>query len=64
MKARMELLSKAEAVLMEDVAIIPLFYDEVFYLQQNTVRNVPANPIKSYDFTLTYLVPEEKLSKK
>jgi peptide/nickel transport system substrate-binding protein len=64
MKARMELLSKAEAILMEDVAIIPLFYDEVFYLQQNTVRNVPANPIKSYDFTLTYLVPEEKLSKK
>jgi peptide/nickel transport system substrate-binding protein len=63
-KSRMELLSKAEALLMEDVPIIPLFYDEVFYLQQNNVRGVPANPMKFIDFTSSYLVPEEKLSKK
>ncbi|MCX8079724.1 MAG: peptide ABC transporter substrate-binding protein [Bacteroidia bacterium] len=63
-KLRMEMLSKAEALLMEDVPVIPLFYDEVFYLEQNNVRGVPANPMKYHDFSFAYLIPEEKLSKK
>ncbi|GIV26254.1 MAG: peptide ABC transporter substrate-binding protein [Bacteroidia bacterium] len=63
-KERMKMLSLAEKEVMLDPPFIPIFYDENFLLEQNNVRNVPANAINYWDFSTAYLVPQEVLAKK
>lgn len=64
MKERMKTLSLAEREVMLDPPFIPIFYDENFLLEQNNVRNIPANAINYWDFSKAYLIPQEVLAKK
>jgi peptide/nickel transport system substrate-binding protein len=61
---RFKMLSQAEAVMVEDAPIMPIFYDENFRLEQLNVRNLPENPMNFFDLTTTYLIPLDKMKKK
>lgn len=62
-KERMKTLSLAEREVMLDPPFIPIFYDDNFLLEQNNVRNIPANAINYWDFSRAYLIPLEVASK-
>ena len=62
-KERLKTLALAERELMQDPPFIPVFYDDNFLLEQNNLRNVPANPINYWEFSKAYFIPAE-LSKK
>jgi oligopeptide transport system substrate-binding protein len=57
---RYQLFSKAEQVILDEAAFIPLFYDENFRLEQKNVRNLPENLLNYMDMSSTYLVPKKK----
>lgn len=59
LKKRFGLLSRADAILLEEAAYIPLFYDENIRLEQKNVKNLPANPMDYLDLTYTYLAPKK-----
>jgi peptide/nickel transport system substrate-binding protein len=61
---RFEMLSRAEAVMMEDAPLMPIFYDENFRLEQLNVRNLPENSMNFFDLTTTYIIPMDKMKKK
>ncbi len=61
---RMKMFSEAEAIVLQDAAWIPIFYDENFRLEQRNVRNLPENPLLFMDMTTTYLIPPDKMPKK
>ncbi len=63
-KERMKTLALAEREVILDPPFIPIFYDDNFILEQNNVRNAPANAINFWDFSTTYLVPAEVTAKK
>lgn len=63
-KERMKVLSMAEKEVMSNPPFIPIFYDENFLLEQNNLRNAPSNPMNYWDFSKTYFVPLDKLTKK
>ncbi len=58
---RMELLSRAEAIVVDDAPFMPIFYDENFMLVQKGVRNLPANAINYILLTKAYIIPKDKL---
>ncbi len=58
---RMELFMRADQVLVEDAATLPLFYDENDRLVQRNVRNFPANAMEYRDLTKVYVIPKEKM---
>ncbi len=60
---RFELMSMAEGVATDDAALMPIFYDENFRLEQKGVRNLPENAINHIDLTKTYVIPADKLKK-
>jgi peptide/nickel transport system substrate-binding protein len=60
---RFDLLSRAEAIVIEDAPFMPIFYDENFYLEQKGVKNLPANAINYIELSRTYVVPADKLKK-
>lgn len=57
---RYKLFSKAEQIVIDEAACMPLFYDENFRLEQKNVRNLPENPMNYMDMSSTYLVPKKK----
>jgi oligopeptide transport system substrate-binding protein len=61
---RYALLTKAEAIVLEDAPFMPIFYDENFRLEQKNVRNLPENAMNLMDMTTTYLIPPDKMAKK
>lgn len=61
---RFAMLTKAEAIVLEDAPFMPIFYDENFRLLQKNVRNLPENPLNLMDMTTTYLIPADKMAKK
>lgn len=63
-KERMKTLALAEREVILDPPFIPIFYDDNFLLEQNNVRNAPANAINFWDFSTTYLIPAEVTAKK
>lgn len=63
-KERMKTLALAEKEVISDPPFIPIFYDDNFILEQNNVRNAPANAINFWDFSTTYLIPAEVAAKK
>jgi oligopeptide transport system substrate-binding protein len=59
-KKRYHLFSKAEQIVLDEAAFMPLFYDDNFRLEQKNVRNLPENPLNYMDMAYTYLVPKKK----
>lgn len=59
-KKRYKLFSKAEQIILDEAAFIPLFYDENFRLEQKNVRNLPENLLNYMDMSATYLIPKKK----
>jgi len=57
---RYKLFLKAEQIVLDEAACMPLFYDENFRLEQKNVRNLPENPMNYMDMSSTYLVPKKK----
>lgn len=57
---RYALFSKAEQIILDEAACMPLFYDENFRLEQKNVRNLPENPLNYMDMSSTYLIPAKK----
>lgn len=62
-RKRMEIMSAAEAVMMEDAPCMPIFYDENFKLEQKGVRNLPENALNYFDLGNVYVIPADKLKK-
>ncbi len=62
MAKRMDFYMRADQVLLDEGAFMPIFYDENDRLIQKTVRNFPANAMEYRDLTRTYIVPKEKIA--
>lgn len=52
---RFAALAKAEQILLEDAALIPLFYDENMRLVKKNVKNFRENPMSLMDMTHVYI---------
>lgn len=48
---RMELFQRADQIVMDDAAVIPLYYEESIRLLQSDVANFPINPMEYRDFS-------------
>ncbi|MHB8403522.1 MAG: ABC transporter substrate-binding protein [Bacteroidia bacterium] len=59
-KKRMELYMKADQLLIDDGAVMPVFYDENDRLIQKSIRNFPANAMEFRDFERVYMIPKSK----
>lgn len=57
-------LRQAEQILINDAAIIPLWYDEGYYLLKKNVKNFSVNTMVLRNFTEVYFVPEAAPDKK
>ncbi|HQQ94045.1 MAG TPA: peptide ABC transporter substrate-binding protein [Bacteroidia bacterium] len=57
---RYELLQKAEQVLLDDAAMMPLFYDENSRLVKKNVKNFRENPMAYMDMSFVYFSPQKK----
>ena len=62
MAKRMELYMRADQILLDEGAFMPIFYDENDRLIQKTVRNFPANAMEYRDLKNTYIIPKDKLA--
>ncbi len=51
-------LLKAEQIVLDDAAVIPLWYDEGYYLLKDNIKNFSINPMVLYDFSEVYFTPE------
>ncbi|MBL7932231.1 MAG: ABC transporter substrate-binding protein [Bacteroidia bacterium] len=58
-KKRYQLFAKAEQIIIDEAAFMPLFYDENFRLEQKNVKNLPENMLNYMDMSATYLVPKK-----
>ena len=61
---RYALLSRAEQIVLDEGAFMPIFYDENFRLEQLNVRNFPENAMNYMDLSVVYLIPKDKMPKK
>ncbi|HIP37465.1 MAG TPA: ABC transporter substrate-binding protein [Crocinitomix sp.] len=60
-KKRMEYYAKAESILIEDAAVIPIYYADEIRLVNPLLKNFPINEIEYRDFSVCYFVkPIEK----
>jgi oligopeptide transport system substrate-binding protein len=57
---RYKLFTKAEQIVLDEGACMPLFYDENFRLEQKNVRNLPENPMSYMDMSSAYIIPKKK----
>lgn len=46
---------KAEKILIEDAPLIPLWYNEDYYLRKSEIRNFNYNPMEHYDLVSVYI---------
>ncbi len=63
-KKRMEIYMQADQLLIDDGAIMPIFYDENDRLVQKNIRNFPANAMEFRDLERVYIIPKDKGTKK
>lgn len=57
---RMELFQRADQIVMDDAAVIPLYYEESIRLLQSDVANFPINPMEYRDFSDVRFIQEAK----
>ena len=62
-KKRMEIYMKADQLLIDDGALMPIFYDENDRLVQKNVRNFPANAMEYRNLERVYIIPRAKDAK-
>ena len=63
-KRRMEIYMEADQLLLDDGALIPVFYDENDRLIQKNVRNFPANAMEYRNLERVYIIPKDKNTEK
>ncbi len=63
-KRRMEIYMQADQLLIDDGAIMPIFYDENDRLIQKNIRNFPANAMEFRDLERVYIIPKDKGAEK
>ncbi|MBI4947444.1 MAG: ABC transporter substrate-binding protein [Bacteroidetes bacterium] len=63
-KKRYDLYTQADQVAIDEGAIMPIFYDEVYRLIQKNVKQFDVNAMEYRDLTSVYFVPEEEKDKK
>lgn len=56
------LFKECDQILLDEGALLPLFYDENDRLVQKNVRNFPINAMEYRDFTRVYIIPKDKLN--
>ncbi len=61
---RYTLYKEADQVAIDEGAMMPIFYDEIYRLVQNNVKDFDVNAMEYRDATRIYFVPEEKKNKK
>ncbi len=61
---RYALLSRAEQIVLDEGAFMPIFYDDNYRLEQLNVRNFPENAMIYMDLSVVYLIPKDKMPKK
>ncbi len=59
-KKRFDLYRQADQQVIDDGAIMPIFYDENYRLVQLYVRNFPANAMEYRDMTRVYIQPKKE----
>ncbi|MCD6067288.1 MAG: transporter substrate-binding protein [Bacteroidetes bacterium] len=59
---RAVLFKECDQILIDEGALMPLFYDENDRLVQKNVRNFPINAMEYRDFTRVYIIPKDKLN--
>lgn len=59
-KRRMEIYMKADQLLIDDGALMPIFYDENDRLVQKNIRNYPANAMEFRDLEKVYIIANNK----
>ena len=57
-KMRFELYSRADQVQLDEGAIMPIFYEEIYRLLQNRVKDFYVNAMEYRDISRVYLIPE------
>jgi peptide/nickel transport system substrate-binding protein len=60
---RMRILAQADQVLINDAAVMPLYYDSYIRLLQNDVVNFPMNPMEYRDFSRVFFRKESEEKK-
>lgn len=50
---------QADQIVMDDAAVIPIYYDKDYRVVQPDVRNFPQNPMEYRNFRNVYFVPED-----
>ncbi|HEY4798530.1 MAG TPA: ABC transporter substrate-binding protein, partial [Bacteroidia bacterium] len=63
-KKRYDLYTQADQVEINEGAIMPIFYDEIYRLIQKTVKGFDVNAMEYRDASVVYFVPEENKDKK
>ena len=63
-KKRFELYMQADQVQIDEGAIMPIFYDEIYRLIQNNVKDFDVNAMEYRDLAHVYLLPREDKDKK
>lgn len=59
-KKRFELYMQADQVGIDEGAIMPIFYDEIYRLVQKNVKDFDVNAMEYRDVSRVYFVPEEE----
>jgi oligopeptide transport system substrate-binding protein len=59
---RYALFKECDQILIDEGALIPLFYDENDRLVQKNVKNFPINAMEYRDFSKVYIVPKDKMN--
>lgn len=62
-KKRNELYMKADQVSIDEGAIMPIFYDEIYRIVQRNVKQFDVNAMEYRDCSRVYMVPEEENNK-
>jgi peptide/nickel transport system substrate-binding protein len=62
-KKRFDLYRQADQIAIDEAAIMPIFYDEIYRLVQNNVKGFDVNAMEYRDLSRVYFVPEEENNK-
>ena len=62
-KKRFDLYLMADQVAIDEGALMPIFYDEIYRLVQKNVKQFEVNAMEYRDVSRVYFIPEETTDK-
>jgi peptide/nickel transport system substrate-binding protein len=62
-KKRFDLYRQADQVAIDEGAIMPIFYDEIYRLVQSNVKDFDVNAMEYRDMSRVYFIPDDKNKK-